>query len=128
MFIIFCIEFGRTISFEKMAQSFDEKPIVTYVDSNCGITFYSESPTKVKHINRKRKMFQRSCANPKSNTLNDQFYCFIDEELTSYVFLDDFNSWNIDPAATFLTQPHYYKGSCELFSSQTSIYKSMRDL
>ena len=44
----------KTVSFDDIVHFIDEKDIVTYDDFDCGITFYPETPTKIKEINRER--------------------------------------------------------------------------
>ena len=73
-FILFCIrkmilhqiavKISKTVSFDDIVHFIDEKNIVTYVDSDCGITFYPEIPTKFIQINRERNYLTRSCKNP----------------------------------------------------------------
>ena len=51
----------RTVSFDDVVHFNDEENIVTYVDFDCGITFFPENPTKIRHINRERNYISRSC-------------------------------------------------------------------
>ena len=46
--------------FDEIVHFNDEENIVTYVDFDCGITFYPEAPTKVGQTNRKRNSISRS--------------------------------------------------------------------
>ena len=39
------------VSFDDIVHFNDEKIILTYVDFDCGVTFYLETPRKTKHIN-----------------------------------------------------------------------------
>ena len=41
----------KTVSFDDVVHFIDEENIVTYVDFDCGITFFPETPTKIKPIN-----------------------------------------------------------------------------
>ena len=41
----------NTVSFDDVVHSIDEENIVTYVDFGCGITFYLETPTKIRQTN-----------------------------------------------------------------------------
>ena len=50
----------------------DEENIVIFVDFDCGITFYPETPTKVRQINRKGNYTSRSCDKPYSTPSKDQ--------------------------------------------------------
>ena len=77
----------------------DEENIVTYVDYDFGYTFYTEAPTKVGQINREWKNFSRSCGKPKCISSNEQHNCSIDEEHFSYIFLNRYSSWHMNPAA-----------------------------
>ena len=40
-----------TVSFDVIVHFIDEENIVNYEDLDCGITFYPETPTKIKQIN-----------------------------------------------------------------------------
>ena len=44
----------KTVSFDNVVHFIDEENMVTYVDFDCGITFFPETPTKIKQINRER--------------------------------------------------------------------------
>ena len=44
--------FKETVSFDNIVHFIDEEDIVTYEDFDCGITFYPETPTKIRQINR----------------------------------------------------------------------------
>ena len=44
----------KTVSFEDVVHFLDEENIVTYVDFDCGITFFPETSTKFRQINRER--------------------------------------------------------------------------
>ena len=44
----------KTVSFDDVVHFIDEENIVTYVDFDCGITFFPETPTKVRQNNRER--------------------------------------------------------------------------
>ena len=57
-----------------------EKITMTYVKFDCGITFYPETPTKIRQINRERNYNSRSCEKPKCILNNDQHNCFTDEQ------------------------------------------------
>ena len=48
-----------------MEHFIDEENIVTYVDFECGIAFYPETPTKIRQINWDRNYISRSCKKPK---------------------------------------------------------------
>ena len=40
--------FKKTVCFDDILHFFDEENIVAYVDFDCGITFYAETPTKIR--------------------------------------------------------------------------------
>ena len=44
----------KTVSFDDVVHLIDEKNMGTYVDFDCGITFFPETPTKIRPINRDR--------------------------------------------------------------------------
>ena len=44
----------KTVSFEDVVHFIDEENIVTYVDFDCGITFFPETSAKFRQINRER--------------------------------------------------------------------------
>ena len=46
--------FKKTVSFDDVVHFIDEENVVTYVDFDCGITFFPETPTKIRQINRER--------------------------------------------------------------------------
>ena len=51
----------KTVSFVEVVHFIDEENMVTYVDFDCGITFFPENPTKFRQINREQKHIYRSC-------------------------------------------------------------------
>ena len=69
------------------------------VDYDCGNTFYPEAPSGVGHINRERKKISKCCKKPKSVPSNGQHKCSIDEQNTTYIFPNPYNSWETEPAA-----------------------------
>ena len=89
----------KIVFFDDIVRFIDEENIVTYEDFDCGITFYPETPTKIKQINRERNYISRSCEKPKCNPSNDQHNSFIDEQHKSNVFLNPYNLWDMVPAA-----------------------------
>ena len=72
---------------------------MTYEDLDCGITFYPETPTKIRQIKRERNFISRSCEKPECIPGNDQHNCFIGEKHNSDVFLNTYNLWDMVPAA-----------------------------
>ena len=47
-------KFKKIVSFDDNVHLIEEVDIVTYEDFDCGITFYPETPTKIRQINRER--------------------------------------------------------------------------
>ena len=70
--------FKKTVSFVDIVHFIDED-IGTYEDFDCGITFYPETPIKIRQINRERNYNSRSCEKPKCIPSNDQHNYLIDE-------------------------------------------------
>ena len=72
--------------------------MVTYVDFDCGITFFLETPTKIRQINRERIYISRSCEKPQCIPSNNQHTCFVDEQHSSKMFLNLYFLWDMVPA------------------------------
>ena len=72
---------------------------MTYVDFDCGNTLYPETPTKIKQINRERNYISRFCEKPRCIPSNDQHNCSFDEQHSSNIFSNPYNSWDMVPAA-----------------------------
>ena len=77
----------------------DEKNIVTYVDFDCGITFYPKTPTNIRQIKREQNYISRSCGKPKCIRGKNQLNYSIDEQHSSIIFLNPYNFWDMVPAA-----------------------------
>ena len=88
----------KTVSFDHVVHFIDEN-MVTNVDFDCGITFFPETPTKIRHIKRERNYISRSCEKPQCIPSNDQHTCFVDEQHSSNIFLNPYNFWDMVPAA-----------------------------
>ena len=89
----------------------DEEDIVTYEDFDCGITFYPETPTKIREINRERNYISRSFEKSMCMPSNDRHNCLIDEQHNSSIFLNPYNLWDMVPAALMSlnhTNDRYY--------------------
>ena len=54
----------RTVSLDGVVHLIHEEIMVTFVDFECGITFLSETPTKIRQINREWKTFPDPVRNP----------------------------------------------------------------
>ena len=89
----------KTVSFDDVVHFIDEQNMVTYVDFDCGITFFPETPTKIRQINRERKYISRSCEKPQYIPSKYQHTCFVDEQHSSNIFLNPYNLWDMVPAA-----------------------------
>ena len=91
--------FKKTVSLDDIVHFIDEVNIVIYVDFICGNTFYTETPKKVRQVNRELNYISRSCEEAKCIPSNDQHNCSINEQHLSNFFLNLYNLWNIVPAA-----------------------------
>ena len=78
---------------------------MNYVYFVCGITFYPETPTKVRQIKSERNYFSRSCEKSKWNPSNDQPNCSFVEKHTSNIFLNACNLRNMVPTAPLSLNP-----------------------
>ena len=91
--------FEKTVSFDDVVHSIDEEKMVTYVDFDCGITFFPENPTKFRQINREQNYISRSCEKPQRIPSNYQHICVVDELHSFNFFMNPYNLWNLVPAA-----------------------------
>ena len=91
--------FKQIVSFNDIVHVTDEENSVTYVDFHCDITFFPETPTKFRQINRERNHISGACEEPKCIPSNDQFNCSINELHSSNNFLSPHNSRDMVPAA-----------------------------
>ena len=89
----------KTVSFDDVVHFIDEENMVTYVDFDCGFTFFPETPTKIRQINRERNYNSISCEKPLCIPSNDQHTCFVDEQHSSNIFLNPYDLWDMVPAA-----------------------------
>ena len=89
----------KTVSFDDVVHFIDEENMVTYVDFDCGITFFPENPTKLRQINREQNYISRSCEKPQCIPSNDQHICVVDELHSSNIFMNPYNLWDLVPAA-----------------------------
>ena len=64
----------KTVSFDDVVHFIDEENMVTHVDFDCGVTFFPETPTKIRQINRERNYISRSCEKPQCIPTNDQHF------------------------------------------------------
>ena len=89
----------KSVSFDDVVHFIDEENMVTYVDFDCGITFFPKTPTKISQINRERNYISKSCEKPQCIPSNDQQRCFVDEQHSSNISLNPQNLWVMVPAA-----------------------------
>ena len=76
----------KTVSFDDVVHFIDEQNIVTYVAFDCGVTFFPETPTKIRQINRERNYNSRSSQKPRFLPSNDQHTCSVDAQFCSNIF------------------------------------------
>ena len=92
-----------SVSFDDVVHFIDEENMVTYVDFDSGITFFPETPTKIRQINRERNYISKSCEKPQcipGIALGcNQHTCCVDEQHSSNIFLSPYNLWDMVPAA-----------------------------
>ena len=81
----------KTVSFDDVVHFIEEENMVTYVDFDCGITFYHENPTKFRQVNREQNYISRSCGKPD--------ICVVDELHSSIISMNPYNLWDLVPAA-----------------------------
>ena len=91
--------FKKIVSFDDLVHFIDEENSVTYVDSDCGFTFYPETPTKIGQINRERSYISRCFEKPKCTSSNGQLHCSIDEQHGSNIFRKPYDFWDRVPPA-----------------------------
>ena len=89
----------KNVSFDDVVHFIDEENMVTYVDFDCGITFFPETPTKIRQINRERIYISRPCEKPQCIPSNDQHTCVVDEQHSSNICLNPYNLWDMVPPA-----------------------------
>ena len=89
----------KTVSFDDVVHFIGEENMVTEVDFDCGITFFSETPTKIRQINRERNYISRPCEKPQCIPSNDQHTCVVDEQHSSNIYLNPYKLWDMVPAA-----------------------------
>ena len=88
-----------TVSFDDVVHFNDEENMVTYVDFDCGITFFLQNPTKSRQLNWEQNYISRSCEKPQCIPSIDQHICVVDEQHSSNIFLNPYNLWDLVPAA-----------------------------
>ena len=83
------------LSVDDIVHFIDEENMVTYVDFDCGITFYPETSTKSRQIKREQNYISRLCEKPKCILGNNQLNCSIDEQNSFIIFLNPYNFWDM---------------------------------
>ena len=78
----------KTVSFDDVVHFIDEENMVTYVDFDCGITFFPENRKKFRQTNREQNYISRSCEKPHCFPSNDQHICVVDELHSSDIFMN----------------------------------------
>ena len=78
--------FKKTVSFYDVVHFIDVENVVTFVHLDCGITFFRETPTKIRQINRERIYISRPCETPQCIPSNDQHNCVVVEQHSSNTF------------------------------------------
>ena len=89
----------KTVSFDDVVHFNDEEIMVNYVVFDCGITFFPETPTKIRQSKRERNYISRSCEKPQCIPSNNQHTYSVDEQHSSNIFLNPYNLWDMVPAA-----------------------------
>ena len=89
----------KTVSFDDVVHFIDDENMVSYVDFDCHITFFPETPTKIRQINRERNYLSRSCEKPQYFPSNEQRTSSVDEHHSSNIFLNRYYLWDMSPAA-----------------------------
>ena len=85
----------KIVSFDDVLHFIDKENKVTYVDFDCGIMFFPETPTIIRQINRERNYISRSCEKFQCIPSNDQHTCSVDEQHSSNIFLNPYNLWDM---------------------------------
>ena len=91
--------FNDFVSFDDIVHFIDEEDTVTYEDFYCGITFYPETPAKIREVNRERIYISRAFEKSKCIPSNDRHNCSFDQQHNSNNFLNPYNLWYMVPAA-----------------------------
>ena len=89
----------KTVPFDDVVHFISEDNVVTYVDSDCGITLSPETTTKIRQINRERNYIYISYEKSQCIPSNDQHTCSVDEQHGSNIFLNPYNLWHMVSAA-----------------------------
>ena len=85
----------KSVSFDDVVHFIDEENMVTYVDFDCGITFFPETPTKIRQTNRERNYISKSCEKPNAfpATINSAVLLMSSIALISFWTPSFYGSW-----------------------------------
>ena len=108
-----CHNFRKSAYFLDVVYFIDEENIVTYGERRfyCGISLYTEAPTKVRQNNQEWKNIYRSCEKHKCILSNDQLIFSIDVQHASIILLNPFKSRDMYSAA-FMSLNHTTNMDC----------------
>ena len=91
--------FKKTASFDDIVHFIDEEDVVTDKNLDCADTFYPETPTNIRQINRERNYISRSFEKSKCIPINDRHNYVFDEQHNSIIFLKPYRFWDMIAAA-----------------------------
>ena len=104
----------KTVSFDDVVHFIDKENMVIYVDFDCAITLFLQTPTKIRQKNRERNYKPRSCEKPQCIPSNDQLTCSVGEQRSSNTFLKPYNLSDMVPAA--LTSLNHTNAKYSMFN------------
>ena len=84
-------------SFSDIVYFIVEENIVNYENFDCGFTFYTETSTKIRQINRERNYVCRSCEKLNCIPSDDQYSYSIDKQHNCNIYLNQYNLWDMVP-------------------------------
>ena len=59
-----CQNLKKAVPFDNVVHFLDEENMVNYVDFVCGITFFDETPSKIRQFIREQNYISKSCGKP----------------------------------------------------------------
>ena len=89
----------KTVPLDDVVHLIDKENMVIYVEFDCAITLFPETPKKIRQMNQERNYNSRSCEKPQCIPSNDQLTCSVDEQRSSNSFLKPYNLWDMVPAS-----------------------------
>ena len=119
--------FKKTVSFHDIVHFIDVESIVIYVDFDVAITFYPETPAKIRHIKGERNYISWSFEKRKCIPSDDQHNCSIDEQRTSNIFLNPYSLWDMVPTAPMSLNPTNGRDSMSNQCPQPTTHKPRID-